>query len=109
MSFRSSRIEPMGDHEFKVHGDLMINAVTRPVVWHVEAAELGKDPWGNPRLGFRAELRLNRKDFGLTWNVALETGGWLVSDEVRVTAEIEAVPAPQDAVETAQAETQTTR
>jgi polyisoprenoid-binding protein YceI len=105
MSFRSTRIEPKGDHEYTVHGDITIRGVTRPIRWEVEAAELGKDPWGNPRLGFSAETKLNRKDFGLNWNVALETGGWLVSDEIKISAEIQAVPSMQDAQETAAAET----
>jgi polyisoprenoid-binding protein YceI len=70
-----------------------------------DRAELGKDPWGNDRLGFSADTKLNRKDFGLTWNVALESGGWLVSDEIKVHAEIQAVPTTEDARETAEAET----
>ncbi|HBY95138.1 MAG: YceI family protein [Ardenticatenaceae bacterium] len=107
MTFRSTRVEPTGDNEFKVYGDLTIRGNTREIAWDVEAAELGKDPWGNPRLGFRAETKLNRKDFGLNWNVALETGGWLVSDEIKIAAEVEAVSSAEDAVETAEAETET--
>lgn len=106
MTFRSTRIERKGDNEFKVHGELTIRGVTRPIVWDVEAAELGKDPWGNPRLGFSAESKLNRRDFGLNWNVALETGGFLVSDEIKIFAEIQAVPTAQDAAETAAAESE---
>jgi polyisoprenoid-binding protein YceI len=104
MSFRSTKIEAKGDNEFRVHGDLTIRGVTRPIAWNVEAAELGNDPWGNPRWGFSAETKLNRKDFGLNWNVALETGGWLVSDEIKILAEIQVVPTQQDAAETAEAE-----
>ncbi|MCC6456029.1 MAG: YceI family protein [Caldilineaceae bacterium] len=108
MTFRSRRIQHKGDHEFKVTGDLTIRGVTREIVWDVEVADLGKDPWGNPRLGFSAETKLNRKDFGLNWNVALETGGWLVSDEIKVLAEVQAVPSKEDAAETAAAESETT-
>ena len=109
MTFRSTRIERTGDNEFKVHGSLTIRGTTRPIVWNVEAAELGNDPWGNPRWGFSAETKLNRKDFGLNWNVALETGGWLVSDEIKLSAEIQAVPSKQDAQETAEGEMERTR
>jgi polyisoprenoid-binding protein YceI len=104
MTFRSTRIEPKGQNRFKVVGDMTIRGTTRPVEWDVEAAELGKDPWGNQRLGFSAETKLNRKDFGLNWNVALETGGWLVSDEIKIAAELQAVPSAEDAAETAAAE-----
>jgi polyisoprenoid-binding protein YceI len=107
MSFRSTRIEGKGDNEYRVYGELTIRGVTREVAWDVEAAELGNDPWGNPRLGFSGETKVNRKDFGLNWNVALETGGWLVSDEIKIYAEVQAVPSTEDAVETAQAESET--
>lgn len=107
MTFRSTRIERTRDNEFKVYGDLTLRGTTREIAWDVEAAELGKDPWGNPRLGFSAETKLNRKDFGLNWNVALETGGWLVSDEIKIVAEVQAVPSAEDAAEPAQAEMET--
>ena len=105
MTFRSTRIQSNGQNRFKVTGDMTIRGTTRPVTWDVEVADLGKDPWGNQRLGFSAETRLNRKDFGLNWNVALESGGWLVSDEIRIAAELQAVPSQADAEETAAAET----
>jgi polyisoprenoid-binding protein YceI len=105
MTFRSTRIERKGQNKFKVTGDMAIHGTTRPVEWDVEAADLGKDPWGNPRLGFSAETKINRKDFGLNWNVAIETGGWLVSDEIKIAAEIEAVSSTEDAAQTATAET----
>jgi len=107
MTFRSTRIELKGDNEFRVFGDLTIHGTTREIAWDVEAAEPGKDPWGNPRLGFGAETKLNRKDFGLNWNVALETGSWLVSDEIRILAEIQAVPSTEDAAETVEGEMET--
>jgi polyisoprenoid-binding protein YceI len=106
MSFRSTRIQRKADNEYKVYGDLTIRGTTHQITWDVEAAKLGHDPWGNPRLGFSAETKINRKDFGLNWNVALETGGWLVSDEIKILAEVQAVPTQQDAKETTAAEKQ---
>ncbi|MCG3211534.1 MAG: hypothetical protein FOGNACKC_05180 [Anaerolineae bacterium] len=91
LSFRSSRIEPAGKGHYKVVGDLTIKDVTREVVFDVTDEGCAQDPWGNQRWGVSASTRLNRKDFGLTWNVALETGGWLVGDDVTITAEVELV------------------
>lgn len=91
MTFRSTKIEKAGDGEFKVTGDLTIKDTTRPVTFTVTDEGQGKDPWGNRRWGVSATATLNRKDFGLNWNVALETGGWLVSDQVKIQAELEMV------------------
>ncbi len=91
MSFRSTKIEKAGDGEFKVTGDLTIKDTTRPVTFTVSDEGRGKDPWGNRRWGLSATATINRKDFGLNWNVALETGGWLVSDQVKIQAELEMV------------------
>ncbi len=91
LSFRSSRLEPAGKGRYKVVGDLTIKDVTREVVFDVTDEGRAQDPWGNQRWGVSASTRLNRKDFGLTWNVALETGGWLVGDDVTITAEVELV------------------
>jgi len=91
MTFRSTKIEKAGDGEFKVTGDLTIKDTTRPVTFTVTDEGHGKDPWGNRRWGLSATASLNRKDFGLNWNVALETGGWLVSDQVKIQAELELV------------------
>jgi polyisoprenoid-binding protein YceI len=99
MSFRSTRIEPVGDHRFKVCGELTIKDVTREVVFDVTEEGQGQDPWGNQRRGFSANTRLSRKDFGLNWNVALETGGWLVSDDVNVSAEVQVVQEQPEAVQ----------
>lgn len=89
--FRSKKIALQQDGA-KVTGDLTIRGVSREVVLEVEglSAEI-KDPWGNQRIGATATTKLNRKDFGLTWNAALETGGVMVGDEVKVTIDIEAV------------------
>ena len=87
--FRSTGIEAAGEGEWKVTGDLTIHGVTRPVVLNVEGpAPEGKDPWGNIRSGASATTRIKRSDFGLTWNAALETGGFLVGDELKIELEL---------------------
>jgi len=93
MTFRSTRIERVGSGRYKVYGDLTIKDVTREVVFDVTDEGRGRDPWGNMRWGFSAEATLNRKDFGLTWNVPLEAGGWLVGDQVKVLIELQAIQA----------------
>jgi polyisoprenoid-binding protein YceI len=86
MTFHSTRIEKKGSGEFAVIGDLTIHGVTRTVVFAVEGPSApGKDPWGNTRIGLSATTKINRKDFDLTWNAALETGGILVGEEVQIT------------------------
>ena len=72
-------------------GDLTIRGITREVVLRVEQHGQAKDPWGNVRAAFSAKTTIDRKDFGLTWNQALETGGVLVGDKVEIEAEIQAV------------------
>ena len=72
-------------------GDLTIKGITREVVLHVEQHGQAKDPWGNLRAAFSAKTSIDRKDFGLTWNQVLETGGVMVGDRVEIEAEIEAV------------------
>jgi polyisoprenoid-binding protein YceI len=91
MTFRSRRIEPLGDNHYKVVGDLTIKDITREIIFKATDEGQGKDPWGNLHRGFTAEATLNRKDFGLNWNVALEAGGWLVGDQVKIAVELELV------------------
>ncbi|HEX9242829.1 MAG TPA: YceI family protein [Anaeromyxobacter sp.] len=91
LRYRSRRVEKVSGDRLRVVGDLTIRDVTREVVLDVEYGGQGKDPWGNQRVGFTASASLNRKDFGLTWNQALETGGVLVADKVDVELELEAV------------------
>ncbi len=94
LTFKSTRIAKKGDGEVAVSGDLTIHGVTRPVTFEVEGpSEPVKDPWGNTRVGLSATTRVNRKDFGLTWNAALETGGILVGDEVTIMLDIQFVKA----------------
>jgi polyisoprenoid-binding protein YceI len=75
----------------QVIGDLTIHGVTRQVTLDVEEQGRAKDPWGGSRIAFEASTKINRKDFGLTWNVALETGGLLVGEKIEITLEVEAV------------------
>ncbi len=76
---------------FQLEGDLTIKGVTKPVVLNVEFGGVAKDPWGNIKAGFTVNTKINRNDFGLTWNAPIETGGFLVSEEVRISAEIQMV------------------
>jgi len=94
LTFTSTRVTSTGERELQVEGDLTIHGVTRKVVFTVEGpTPPGKDPWGNTRIGWTAATKINRKDFGLTWNTALETGGILVGDEVTITFDVEAIKA----------------
>ncbi len=91
MKFRSTRVEPAGKGHYKIAGNLTVKDITREVVFDVTSEGQGQDPWGNQRRGFSAETSLNRKDFGLTWNVALEIGGWLVGDQVKIQIDLEVI------------------
>ena len=94
LTFASTRVTRKGKAEMEVEGDLTIHGVTRKATFSVEGpTPPGKDPWGNLRIGLSASTKINRKDFGLTWNAALETGGILVGDEVTITLDVEAVKA----------------
>lgn len=94
LTFKSTGVTRKGEGELSVAGDLAIHGVTRPVVFHVEGPTApAKDPWGNTRIGLTATTKINRKDFGLTWNASLETGGFLVGEEVTITLDAEFVKA----------------
>jgi polyisoprenoid-binding protein YceI len=90
ITFRSTAIAPRGGQHFEVTGDLTMRGVTRQVVIPVSFLGTATDPWGNQKVAFEGEVTLNRKDFGLNWNAALETGGFLVGDEVKVSLSIQA-------------------
>ncbi|HET9467619.1 MAG TPA: YceI family protein [Vicinamibacterales bacterium] len=90
LHFESTSVTPRGGNTYDVEGQLTIHGVTRQVVLPASFLGSAQDPWGNTKFAFEAELTLNRKDFGLTWNAALETGGFLVGDEVRVSLSIQA-------------------
>ena len=94
LSFKSTKITRVADGELAVAGELTIHGVARNVVFTVEGPTApGKDPWGNTRIGLSATTKINRKDFGLTWNTALETGGILVGDEVTITLDVQFIKA----------------
>jgi len=94
LSFKSTKVKRIGEGELSVSGDLIIRGVTRNVDFTVEGpTPPAKDPWGNMRLGLSATTKINRKDFGLTWNAALETGGILVGEEVTITLDVQFVKA----------------
>lgn len=95
--FESKRIERLGDNRGRVVGDLTIRGVTREVVLDVEYAGMARSPWGTTSAGFSATTTLDRKEWGLTWNQALETGGVLVGDKIKVNIEIELVKQEEEA------------
>jgi polyisoprenoid-binding protein YceI len=91
LSFRSTRVELEGDAIVRVVGELTLHGVTREVTLAVEDLGRTKDPWGNQRAAFAATTSIDRKDFGLRWNQALETGGVLVGDKVEISLDLQAV------------------
>ena len=91
LKFVSSKMEQKDDAHFVLHGNLTIKEVTKPVKLDVELGGIGKDPWGNEKAGFTISGKINRTDYSLTWNAALETGGVLVSEEVKLHAEVQLV------------------
>jgi polyisoprenoid-binding protein YceI len=91
LRFVGTRVEPRLGSEIDVVGDLTIKGITREVVLRVEQHGQTKDPWGNVRAAFTATTSIDRKDFGLTWNQVLETGGVMVGDRVEIEADIQAV------------------
>jgi polyisoprenoid-binding protein YceI len=94
ITFQSKKIEKVGEGEYKVTGDLSIHGVTKEVVLNVEGPSAeAKDPWGNTRVGASATTKIKRSDFGLTWNAALETGGIMVGDELKIEIEVQAIKA----------------
>jgi polyisoprenoid-binding protein YceI len=91
LKFVSTKLDKTDDDNFVLYGDLTIRDVTKPVKFDVEFGGIGKDPWGNEKAGFTVTGKINRTDFNLNWNAALETGGVLVSEEVKLFAEVQLV------------------
>ncbi len=91
INFTSTSFEQKSGDEYVLNGELSVRGVSKPVSLNVEFGGLAKDPWGNTKAGFSATGKINRKDFGLNWNAALETGGVLVSDEVKLAIELQFV------------------
>jgi len=90
ITFKSTRVEATGGSNFRLHGDLTIRSVTKPIT--LEARHLGvlKDPWGQQRALFNAKGVINRTDYGIVWNKALDNGGWLVSEKIDVEFDVQA-------------------
>jgi polyisoprenoid-binding protein YceI len=92
ITFQSKRVEGAGDGELKVTGDLTIHGTTKEVLLVVDGpTEETKDPFGNVRVGAAAKTKIKRSEFGLTWNAALETGGFLVGDELKIELDVSAI------------------
>lgn len=91
MTFRSRRVERVGGNRYRIVGDLTIRATTRDVVLDATDEGRGRDPWGGDRLAFSATTTIDRSDFGLTWNQALETGGVLVGNTIKISIDVQAV------------------
>lgn len=106
ITFTSTRVEGTDPSGFKVVGDLTIHGVVKPVTLKASFGGQGKDAYGKDRVGFAAETRINRKDFNLTWNQAVETGGFVLGDDVRIDIDVEAVAAqaPAEAQQEIEAE-----
>ena len=91
ISFTSTEIKKISDAVFQVSGDLSIKNVTKNIVLETEYSGLMQDPWGNTKIGLSLAGKINRKDFGLTWNSTLETGGVLVGEEIKLLSEIQLI------------------
>jgi polyisoprenoid-binding protein YceI len=90
ITFKSTNIDSKGGADYEVTGDFTLHGVTKPVIFRVEdVSKPSKDPYGNQRIGLSATTKINRKDFGLSWNAALETGGVLVGEEVTISLEVQ--------------------
>lgn len=94
--FESKRIEPLGGARYRVFGDLTIKDVTREVELEATVEGAERDPWGNERVGIRVRGTIDRNDFGLRWQRLLETGGFLVGDEVKIAVDVSAVKADDE-------------
>lgn len=98
ITFKSTKVEPNADGTHaRVTGDLTIRDVTRSVVLDVEFLGQANSPFGDTRSGFHGTTKINREDFGLTWNMALETGGWLVGKDITINLDVEAILVPETA------------
>ena len=95
LTFKGKRVDVKDKTHAVLHGDLTIRDVTREVALDVESNGQAKSPWGTTSAGFTAKTQIKRKDWGLNWNVALETGGFLVSDEITISIELEIVKQPE--------------
>lgn len=93
LTFTTTSVQHTGGNDFALVGDLTIHGVTKPVTIAVELVGVNADPWGGTRVGLEGKTEISRKDFGLTWNVAIEGGGILVGDSIKIELDVEAVKA----------------
>lgn len=91
VTFKATNIEKKDSENYTLHGDLTMHGVTKNIALNAEHGGIGKDPWGNIKTGFTVTGTIHRKDFGLNWNAALETGGVMVSDDVKINCEIQLI------------------
>lgn len=96
MIFKSTKVSDVKGATAKLHGELTMHCVTKPVVLDLEIGGAAKDPWGNARAGFSATGTINRKDFGIVWNKTLDAGGLMLGEEVSISLDIEATAKPKD-------------
>ena len=95
MKFKSTQVQPIDDESGKLYGDLTIRGITKPVILDVEYTGQAQSPWGTINAGFSATATINRKDWELNWNQALETGGFLVGEKIKIEIELELVKQPE--------------
>jgi polyisoprenoid-binding protein YceI len=92
MTFKSTKVEKKGAEEYAMTGELTLHGITKSATFEVEGpSQPTKDPWGNTRIGLSAATRINRKDFGLTWNAALENGGILVGEDIQILLDVQMI------------------
>jgi polyisoprenoid-binding protein YceI len=91
LSFASNKIEKISEGEYNISGDLTFHGVTKNVKIHAEHGGVIKDPWGNTRTGFTVDGKINRKDFGMVWNAATETGGVVLGEDIKLNASVQFV------------------
>lgn len=96
IEYKSTRVERTGESTAKMHGDLTIKGISKPVVLDVEFLGKAKAPWGSWSAGFEAKGKINREDWGLTWNVPLEQGGWLVGKDIKIDIAAELIQQPKE-------------
>lgn len=97
ITFKSRKIQPAGQNRYDVTGTLTMRGISKEITLPVTFAGVARDPWGNEKGGFSTETTLNRKDFGMVWNAALDNGGVILGDEVRITINLESVKAKDEA------------
>ena len=91
ITFKSTKVEKVDDDTFNLYGDLSIREITKPVKLSVEYNGIAKDSWGNTKAGFTFKGQINRKDFGITYNAALETGGLVLGEDVKINGEVQLI------------------